>query len=98
MLYMIFNANSACARTRASTGILTFKINSDGTLRRWSRAAFRIRTRRRWRWTAAGKFLFVAEGMNSTAGVPHAVPCPSTTEQYGVCVYAIGSGGSLNSR
>ena len=49
----------------------------------------------------AGKFLFVAEGTNSYAGATvggtPAQPCPGTTTQYGVCVYAIGSGGSLTS-
>jgi DNA-binding beta-propeller fold protein YncE len=47
---------------------------------------------------SAGKFLFVAEGTNSYAGAPNATAataCPGTTAEYGVCAYAIGSGGAL---
>ena len=44
---------------------------------------------------AAGKFLFVAEGINSLSTAPNAAPCPGTTAQYGICVYAIGGGGAL---
>jgi DNA-binding beta-propeller fold protein YncE len=44
---------------------------------------------------SAGKFLFVAEGTNSSPTAPNAVPCPGTTTQYGVCVYSIGSGAAL---
>ena len=41
---------------------------------------------------SAGKFLFVAEGLNSNPQALNAAPCPGTTTQYGICSYAIGSG------
>ncbi len=89
--YVILTANSACSGSK--TGIASFKVNSDGSLASVgsltsdpSPVALAM--------DSAGKFLFVAEGLNSYVGAPHSMPCPSTT-QYGVCVYAIGSGGSL---
>jgi hypothetical protein len=43
---------------------------------------------------STGTFLFVAEGADSVPSSPIANPCPNTTAQYGVCVYAI-SGATL---
>lgn len=91
--YAILTSNSACKNSQ--TGIVAFKVNSNGTLSSAgsvtadpSPVALAM--------DAKGKFLFVAEGTNSLASVMGSLPCPGTNQtQYGVCVYAIGSGGSL---
>ena len=90
--YVILTANSACSGSK--TGIASFKVNSDGTLSSVgsltpdpSPVVLAM--------DSAGKFLFVAEGLNSIPAAPNSKPCPGTTAQYGVCTYAIGSGGSL---
>jgi 6-phosphogluconolactonase (cycloisomerase 2 family) len=90
--YTIVTASPLCD-SGGATGILAFKINSGGTLTAVGTltpdpnpVALHM--------DSAGKFLFVAEGLNSIPTAPNAVPCPGTT-QYGICVYAIGGGGSL---
>lgn len=77
-----------------STGIQAFKVNSDGTV---STSGSLIADPNPTALTmdSTGTFLFVAEGLDSVPSSPIASPCPGTTAQYGVCVYAIGSGGSL---
>lgn len=83
--YAIINENPSCVGSK--TGIAAFKINSNGTtsvpgslVPDVNPVALSMDT--------AGKFLFVAEGTNST-------PCVPSTPQGGVCVYAIGSGATL---
>ena len=92
--YTIITANvPACGSGSTTTGIATFKINSDGTMT----AVGQIVTDpnpMQLVMDSKGKFLFVAEGLDSISTAPNATPCPGTT-QYGVCVYSIGSGGSL---
>ncbi len=75
------------------TGIMAFKVNSDGTL---TAAGSLVPDPNPVALTmdSSGKYLFVAEGLQSIATAPNAQPCPGTT-QYGICSYAIGSGGSL---
>jgi 6-phosphogluconolactonase (cycloisomerase 2 family) len=90
--YVIFNSSTVCSGSK--TGIAAFKVNSDGTLTSVgsltadpSPVVLAM--------DSAGKFLFVAEGLNSVPTAPKPIPCPGTTAQFGVCVYSIGSGGSL---
>ena len=87
--YAIVTQNDVCPGS--ATGILAFKVNSDGTMTAVgnptpdpSPVALAM--------DAAGKFLFVAEGLDSSPQAQIPVPCPGTTTQYGVCSYAIASG------
>ena len=87
--YAIVTENDVC--TGSATGIMAFKVNSDGTMTAVGNptpdpnpVALAM--------DAAGKFLFVAEGLDSSAQAPIPVPCPGTTTQYGVCSYAIANG------
>jgi 6-phosphogluconolactonase (cycloisomerase 2 family) len=91
--YTIVAANAAV--TNSSTGIAAFKVNSNGTMTAVGNVvtdpnpvALAMDT--------SGKFLFVAEGLNSVptppGTIPPTVPCPGTTAQYGICVYAISAG------
>jgi 6-phosphogluconolactonase (cycloisomerase 2 family) len=91
--YVIFNKSSQCSNA-TQYGIATFQVGSDGSVKQVGSlttdpnpVSLAMDT--------SGKFLFVAEGNNSTASSPNSAPCPGTTAQYGVCVYAIGSGGAL---
>ena len=91
--YVIFNKSDQCP-SATQFGIATLQVSSDGNVSQVGNlmsdpnpVSLAMDT--------AGKFLFVAEGTNSMAGAPNAGPCPGTTTQYGVCVYAIGSGGGL---
>jgi 6-phosphogluconolactonase (cycloisomerase 2 family) len=97
--YVALQANAACSGSQ--TGIQSFKINSDGTIT----AVNSLVTDPNPMFMSmdpSGKYLFVAEGLNS---VPNPVPaptnppapCPGTTAQFGVCVYAISSGATLTS-
>lgn len=92
--YTILEANKTECGQNTVGGIATFKIASDGGV---SQVGSLIPDPNPQTLTMdpTGKFLFVAEGTNSTASSPNATPCPGTTSQYGVCVYAIGSGGAL---
>ena len=93
--YVIMTASDLCPGS--TTGILAFKVNSDGSMTPIGSAipdpnpiAMTI--------DSAGKFLFVAEGVISVAiknSMQEGTPCVQTTTQYGVCVYAIGSGATL---
>jgi len=94
--YVIFNKNDVCPNA-TQFGIATFQVNSDGTVAQVGKLlpdpnpiALAM--------DPAGKFLFVAEGL-STVSIPNSTaqstPCAQTQNVYGVCVYAIGSGGSL---
>lgn len=79
---------------KGQTGIQAFQVQTNGNLT----AAGSLVTDPHpvsLSMDASGKFLFVAEGTNSYAAAPNAAACPGTTAEYGVCVYAIGSGGSL---
>jgi len=91
--YTIITANTSdCGSGSTTTGIETFKINSDGTMK----AAGSIvpdPNPMQLVMDSTGKYLFVAEGLNSMATAPNAAPCPGTTAQYGICVYAISNGG-----
>jgi len=91
--YVIFNATSQCPNA-TQFGIAVFQVKSDGTV---SQVGSLISDPNpvSLAMDSAGKFLFVAEGVNSVASAPKSAPCPQTTAQYGVCVYAIGSGGTL---
>lgn len=94
--YVIFNASSQCPNA-TQPGIAIFQVKSDGNV---GQVGNLVADPNPVSLTmdSAGKFLFVAEGPNSTAQSPHATPCPQTNPpQYGVCVYAIGSGGTLTS-
>lgn len=94
--YVIFNQSSQCPNA-TNLGIATFQIKSDGSVTQVGNLTPDPNPVS-LAMDPAGKFLFVAEGTNSTAQSPHATPCPQTNPpQYGVCVYAIGSGGTLTS-
>jgi hypothetical protein len=89
--YAIINQADACKGS--ATGIIAFKVNSGGSL---SPAGFGADPNPvALGMDSAGKFLFVAEGVTSTVQPPISAPCPGTTAQFGVCVYAIGSGAAL---
>jgi 6-phosphogluconolactonase (cycloisomerase 2 family) len=90
--YTVINASNLCQGSQ--TGIQAFKINSDGTLTSTGTLVSDPNPVSLF-MDSAGKFLFVAEGTNSLSTSLNAVPCPGTTSQYGVCVYAIGSGAAL---
>ena len=91
--FVVLNNTDQCQNS-PPTGIATFQIKTDGTL---SQVGSLITDPNAISLSMdpAGKFLFVAEGSSSLPTSPNAVPCPGTTAQYGVCVYAIGSNGSL---
>ncbi len=90
--YTIITANqSDCGSSSTETGIAAFKINSDGTMKA-SGSLVPDPNLMRLLMDSRGKYLFVAEGVNSIRTAPNAKPCPGTTQQYGVCVYAISSG------
>jgi hypothetical protein len=90
--YTIITANTSdCGSGSTQTGIAAFKINSDGTMTAVGSltsdpnpVALLM--------DSTGKYLFVAEGVNSISTAPNATPCPGTTQQYGVCEYAVSSG------
>ena len=92
-LFAIFNKSDQCPNA-TKYGIATFRVASDGNVTQVG-GLVSDPNPTTLAMDSTGKFLFVAEGINSMAGAPHAVPCPGTTAQYGVCVYAISSGGSL---
>lgn len=78
-LFVVFNKSDQCP-SATKYGIATFQVSSDGNVKQvGSLVADPNPTF--LAMDSAGKFLFVAEGKNSTAG--------------GVSVYAIGSSGSL---
>jgi len=93
--YTIITANkSDCGSSSTATGIAAFKINSDGTMTA-SGSLVPDPNPMRLLMDSTGKYLFVAEGLNSIPNAPYVAtpgPCPGTTHQYGVCVYAISSG------
>jgi len=91
--YVIFNASTQCPSAN-QPGIAVFQIKSDGTVAQVGNLVSDPNPVSLF-MDSAGKFLFVAEGTNSLSTSPNATPCPGTTSQYGVCVYAIGSGGAL---
>jgi 6-phosphogluconolactonase (cycloisomerase 2 family) len=92
--YTIITANqSVCGPNSTATGIAAFKINSDGTMKAIG-SLVPDPNPIQLVMDSKGRFLFVAEGPNSISTAPMAMPCPGTT-QYGVCVYAIGGGGTL---
>jgi len=94
-VYVILNQNSTCPGSK--TGIQAFKLDSAGNVTPVGNMitdpnpiALSI--------DPAGKFLFVSEGVNTTSIANAAAlntACTQTVNQWGVCVYAIGSGASL---
>lgn len=93
--YAILTQSTICP-PGGSTGIQAFKVNSNGTIAT-SGSVVVDPNPTALAMDSTGTFLFVAEGLNSApnSGIATSAPCPGTTAQYGVCVYAIGSGGSL---
>jgi 6-phosphogluconolactonase (cycloisomerase 2 family) len=90
--YVIFNSSSVCSNA-TQAGIAVFQVKSDGTTAQVGSLVLDPNPIA-LAMDSAGKFLFVAEGLNSW-GSPSPKPCPQTSAQYGVCVYTIGSDGSL---
>lgn len=76
-------------------GIASFKVNSDGTVGALG-TVMADPNPVQLVMDPSGKFLFVAEGMNSqpnsTSQFPNPQPCPGTTAQFGICTYAISNG------
>ena len=89
--YAIVNQADACKGS--ATGIVGFKVNSGGSLTALGSIADPSPVA--LSMDSAGKFLFVAEGIVPPPPPAVAAPCPGTTGQFGVCVYAIGSDGAL---
>jgi 6-phosphogluconolactonase (cycloisomerase 2 family) len=85
--YAILNGSPTICGPTSPTGIQAFKVNSDGTI---STSGSLVADPNPTALTmdSTGTFLFVAEGLGSG-------PCPGTTAQFGVCVYAIGGGSTL---
>lgn len=90
--YTIISANPAC--TGSVPGIQVFQVQTNGNMTAVG-SLISDPNPISLAMDSAGKFLFVAEGTNSYTGASGATPCPGTTAEYGVCVYAIGSGGAL---
>lgn len=94
--YVIFNKSTQCPNA-THYGIATFKVNSDGTIAQAGSLVLDPNPVS-LAMDPAGKFLFVAEGLSSVAisnSTTLNTPCVQTPSVFGVCVYAIGSGGSL---
>src|SRR5215469_9252670 len=92
--YVIFNSSTVC-QNASQSGIAVFQVKSNGTTAQVGNLVLDPNPVS-LAMDAAGKFLFVAEGTNSWGNTsPPPTPCPQTTAQYGVCVYAIGSDGGL---
>lgn len=92
--YAILQANTTNCGPNSVGGIRAFKVNLDGSatgvgdlIPDTNAIALSM--------DPSGKFVYAAENNNSMATSPNATPCPGTTSQYGVCVYAIGSDGTL---
>jgi|SRR5579862_2068367 len=90
--YTIVTANTTCPGS--TTGILSIKVNSDGSIPS-SGTGTSDPSPVALAMDSKGKFLFVVEGINSVPTAVNATPCLNTTTQFGVCSYAIGSGGTL---
>ncbi|HUA15534.1 MAG TPA: beta-propeller fold lactonase family protein [Verrucomicrobiae bacterium] len=92
--YTIITASpTVCGSGSTTTGIAAFKINSDGTMKQVG-SIVSDPNPQTMIMDSTGKYLFVAEGLDSSAAItnPPAVPCPGTTSQYGICVYSVSSG------
>jgi 6-phosphogluconolactonase len=87
--YTIIKQNPICPGS--ATGILAFKVNSDGTTTQVG-SLVSDPNPVALAMDSKGKFLFVAEGTNSNVQVTGSIPCPGTTAQYGICSYALSSG------
>ena len=94
-VFVIFNSSDQCPNAKKA-GIATFVVGSDGNVTQ-SGNLLADPNPVSLAMDPAGKFLFVAEGKNSVPQAQNSAPCPGTTAQYGVCVYAIGSSGGLTS-
>jgi 6-phosphogluconolactonase len=92
--FSIINKNPTNCGSGTVGGIATFKVGSDGNVTQVGGLTADPNPVS-LTMDPAGKYLFVAEGLNSTASSPNSKPCPGTTAQFGVCVYSIGSGGGL---
>ncbi len=90
---MVLDPAGAYAYVIVGSSIAAYKVNSNGTLTAVGSPVADV-TPVALFMDAAGKFLFVAEGLNSIPQAPNSEPCPGSP-LYGVCVYAIGSGASL---
>ena len=94
-VYVILNQNSTCPGSK--TGIQAFKLDSAGLVTPVGNMITDPNPMA-LSMDPAGKFLFVAEGVNTTS-IANATAlntaCTQTVNQWGVCVYAIGSGASL---
>ncbi len=98
--FAIINQTDQCSGSQ--TGIESFVVNSNGTIPN-SGTVTTDPNPIAIAMDPSGKYLFVAEGTNSLPPTPPVLPipplpptpCPGTTAQYGICVYAIGSNGSL---
>ncbi|HXJ89203.1 MAG TPA: beta-propeller fold lactonase family protein [Candidatus Binatia bacterium] len=91
--YVIFNASSVC-QNASQPGIAVFQIKSDGSTAQIGNLTPDPNPIS-LAMDPTGKFLFVAEGTNSWGQSPAPTACPQTSAQYGVCVYSIGSDGTL---
>lgn len=96
--YAILIANpTQCPNTQ--TGIATFQIESDGEMKQvGSLVADPNPTF--MTMDSKGKYLYVAEGLNTVGNNPvlsgpTSGTCPGTTGQHVICSYSIGSDGSL---
>src|SRR5579871_3174990 len=87
--YVILNKSDQCPNAK-KPGIATFAVNSGGNVTQ-SGSLLSDPNPVQLAMDPAGKFLFVAEGARSA----QLTPCPGTTAQFGVCVYAIASSGGL---
>ena len=93
--YTILTANpTECGSTNTATGIAAFKVNSGGTM---TQVGMLVTDPNPTQLVmdSAGKFLFVTEGSYPTAVTNAMMNNTACNALSGVCVYAIGSGGSL---
>ena len=98
--YTIITSVNPCPGS--ANGILALKVNPDGTIAK-SGTVTPDPNPIALTMDSAGKFLFVAEGLGTVAAAnqgsqiacQQTLPPPPTAPMYGVCIYAIGSGGSL---
>jgi 6-phosphogluconolactonase (cycloisomerase 2 family) len=94
--YTILSGNDICGQ-QGQAFIATFKVNSDGTLTAVGTPVADPNPITLV-MDSRGKHLFVAEGLSTLAitnSAQYSTPCVQSAAQNGVCVYAIGSGGSL---
>jgi 6-phosphogluconolactonase (cycloisomerase 2 family) len=94
--YTILFGTDICGQ-QGQAVIATFKVNSDGTLTAVGTPVADPNPITLV-MDSTGKYLFAAEGLSTLAitnAAQYSTPCVQSATQNGVCVYAIGSGGSL---